>query len=113
MQLTMLAKITNIFGFSVSQDLFKAIIAAIAGTSTVSLVGRAIVGNLLKLIPGIGTVAGGLINGTVASALTTSLAFAYIKVCEMLSQIENIEEMSAEEIAKMVKHQFEEQIKSK
>ncbi|MGN4511475.1 MULTISPECIES: YcjF family protein [Bacillus cereus group] len=113
MQLTMLAKITNIFGFSVSQDLFKAIISAIAGTGTVSLVGRAIVGNLLKLIPGIGTVTGGLINGTVASVLTTSLALAYIKVCEMLSQIENIEEMSAEEIAKMVKHQFEEQIKSK
>ncbi|GGH70638.1 GTPase [Compostibacillus humi] len=112
-QVTLIAKITNIFGFPHSQALIQTIVSAIAGSSAATLVGRAIVGNLLKIIPGVGTVAGGLINGTVASAITTSLAFAYIKVCEKLSKVDGLEEMSHEKIAKMVKEQYEKELKKK
>lgn len=111
MQMTLIAKITNIFGFPNSKALFQTIISAIAGTGTATLIGKAIVGNLFKLIPGIGTVAGGLINGTVASTLTTTLAFAYIKVCEKLSEVEDLNELSHKDIAKMVKTQFEQELK--
>jgi small GTP-binding protein len=112
-QITLITKITNIFGFPNSRALMQTIISAIAGSGTASLIGRAIVGNILKLIPAVGTFAGGLINGTVASTLTTSLAFAYIKVCEKLSSVEDLDELSHEDIAKMVKEQFEKELKNK
>lgn len=111
LQVTLITKITNIFGFPRSRALFQTIITSIAGTSTATLVGRSIVGQLLKFIPGVGTVAGGMINGTVASTITTGLAFAYIKVCEKLSYIENLEELSHEEIGEMVKEQYQKELK--
>jgi len=40
----------------------------------------AIVSNLLKLIPSVGTVAGGMISGTTAGLLTTALGESYIKI---------------------------------
>jgi uncharacterized protein (DUF697 family) len=43
-----------------------------------SLIGRAAAAELLKLIPGVGTVVGGVINAGVASALTTAFGEAYI-----------------------------------
>jgi small GTP-binding protein len=110
-QITLITKITNIFGFPNSRALMQTIITAIAGSSTASLVGRSLVGNILKFIPAVGTVAGGLINGAVASTLTTSLAFAYIKVCEKLSFVEDINDLSHEDITKMVKEQFESELK--
>lgn len=112
-QITLIAKITNIFGFPQSQALFQAIVSGIAGSGAATLVGRAVVGNLLKIIPGVGTITGGIINGTVASTITTSLAFAYIKVCEKLSMAEGLEDMSHEEIARMVKEQYEKELKKK
>lgn len=110
-QFTLIAKITNIFGFPKSKALMQAIISAIAGTGTATMVGREIVGNLLKFIPGIGTLAGGLISGAVASAITTSLAFAYIKVCEKLSDVDNLKELSHEDIVKMFKEQYKKELK--
>lgn len=113
MQMTLIAKITNIFGFPNSRALFQTIVTAIAGTGTATLIGRALAGNLLKLIPGIGTIAGGVINGAVASTLTTTLAFAYIKVCEKLSSVQDLTELSEQEIAEMVKAQFKKELKNK
>lgn len=112
-QVTLITKITNIFGFPRSRALIQTIVSALAGTSAATLTGRAIVGQLLKFIPGVGTLAGGLINGAVASTITTSLAFAYIKVCEKLSYQTNIESMSANEIAEMVREQYKKELKRK
>ena len=111
MQMTLIAKITNIFGFPNSRALYQTIITSIAGTSTATLIGRSLVSNILKFIPGAGTVAGGMISGTVASSLTTALAFAYIKVCERLSEVDDLDELSHKEIASMVKHHFEKELK--
>ncbi|WP_440897465.1 YcjF family protein [Amphibacillus sp. Q70] len=112
-QITLITKITNIFGFPNSKALMQTIVSALAGSSTATLIGKAIVGNIFKLIPGVGTFAGGMINGTVASTLTTSLAFAYIKVCEKLSSFEDLNELSHEDIAKMVKENFEKELRNK
>ncbi|WP_060668788.1 YcjF family protein [Oceanobacillus caeni] len=110
-QITLITKITNIFGFSRSRALTQTIVSALAGTSAATLTGRAMVGQLLKFIPGVGTVAGGIINGAVASTITTSLAFAYIKVCEKLSYQNDMESMSADEIAEMVREQYKKELK--
>lgn len=52
--------------------------AVLAGGAT--LVGKTIVSNLLKFIPVYGTVAGGVLNATVASTLTEAIGRAWI-VC--------------------------------
>lgn len=111
MQMTLIAKITNIFGFPNSRALIQTIISAIAGTGTATLIGKSLVSNILKFIPGVGTITGGLISGTVASSLTTALAFAYIKVCEKLSEVDDLNELTHQDIAKMVKEQFAKELK--
>lgn len=42
--------------------------------------GRSVVGNMLKMIPAVGMVAGSVINGTVASAITATLGWITVKM---------------------------------
>lgn len=61
--------------------------------------------NLLKLIPGAGTVIGGTISGTTAGLLTTAMGEAYILVMEAVfkGEISSTEVGTAAGIAKMKK----------
>jgi uncharacterized protein (DUF697 family) len=86
MQIGMLAHITAIFGISMDKATITSIIGAIGGTSGATYLGRYIVSNLLKLIPGAGTIAGGLISGVTASILTTALAMSYIEVLTIVAK---------------------------
>lgn len=88
MQIGMLAHITAIFGISLDKGKIASIIAAIGGTGGATYLGRYIVSNTLKLIPGIGTMAGGLISGATASILTTALARSYIHVLSVIAKRE-------------------------
>lgn len=54
------------------------------GTGGATLAGRTIASNLLKMIPGIGTAAGGMISGATAAILTTALGETYIVIMEMM-----------------------------
>ena len=60
----MLAHITAIFGVSLDKALLTSIVGSIGGSGGAAFLGRYIVSNLLKLIPGVGTVVGGLISGS-------------------------------------------------
>ena len=79
-EISMLAGITVIFGISVSKNLLKSIVTSLVGTAGATFAGKTIVSNLIKLLPGFGTVVGGAINGTTASALTIALGEAYIAI---------------------------------
>lgn len=79
-EVTMLASITAIFGFDISKSVITTIISSIIGTSGATFAGKTLVSNLLKLIPGAGSLAGGAISGATASLLTTALGEAYIGV---------------------------------
>lgn len=87
-QIAMLASITAIFGINVSENLLKSIVTSLAGTAGTTFVGRTIVSNLLKMIPGIGTAVGGTICGATASILTTALGEAYIVIMKMIANDE-------------------------
>lgn len=77
-QVGMLAGITAVFGVSLSKGFLTTLLgSAVTGTGA-TLVGRAIVSGLLKLIPGAGTAAGMTISAITASALTTAFGEAYI-----------------------------------
>ncbi len=83
-QITMIASITSVYGFPFSKALLTGIVSSVIGTSGTTYLGKLLASNIIKLIPGIGTVVGGAINGTTAGLLTSALGFAYIKVMDMI-----------------------------
>ena len=83
-QVAMIAGITATYGLSFSEGSLSTLIASTVGSTAASLSGRAIVGSLLKLIPGVGSVVGGAINAATAIALTSAFGEAYIATLDAL-----------------------------
>lgn len=83
-QIGMLAKISAIYGLPLSTGFLRTLVASTLGGAAATLTGRVIVGGLLKLVPGIGTVAGGAISASTAAAITTALGGAYIATLDAL-----------------------------
>jgi len=81
-QLGMMAGISRIYGI----DLGRATTAALAATVTATTTGRTLVGGLLKLVPGVGTIIGGIISAGVATTITVAMGQAWVAVCVRLSQ---------------------------
>ena len=79
-QVGMLAKIGVTFGMEVSTSALTTLVASALGSSAASLLGRAVVTGLLKMIPGVGSAVGGTIAATTAATLTKGLGAAYISV---------------------------------
>jgi len=72
-ELDMLRAISKIYGKDLRDDLGKQII----GIAVAATVGGGIWGAILKLIPGIGSAAGGAIQMTVAGTICYALGYAY------------------------------------
>ena len=83
-QIPMIASITTNFGMSISKSVIMSFISSTIGTAGTTILGKSMVSNLFKLIPGVGTGVGGMISGSTASLLTTALGEAYIKFMEMI-----------------------------
>ncbi|MBR1736761.1 MAG: 50S ribosome-binding GTPase [Firmicutes bacterium] len=84
-QVGMIASITSVYGIDLNKAMITAIISSIIGSSTMAIIGRTVSANLLKLIPGYGSVAGGLVSGATAAVLTTALGEAYIRIMELVA----------------------------
>ena len=111
-QIAMIAKITSIFGVSMNKGMITSIVSSAAGVSGAVFTGRTLVSNLLKLVPGAGTLVGGIISGSTAALITTALAYAYINVMIKVAtseyqnkQLENSEVM--EMMKKELRHQMD------
>lgn len=113
MQISMMAHITAIFGISMERTNIASILGAVGGTGGATYLGRYIVSNLIKFIPGAGTLAGGLISGGTASILTTALAFSYIEVLSFIAKgevdgeypdLKNIGELMKKELQSRLKN---------
>lgn len=77
-QWEMISVITAIFGLDVSQGIITSFISSAVGSTVATLAGKTVASGLLKLVPGVGTILGGAISGSVAATLTTVLGEAYI-----------------------------------
>ncbi|AFY68475.1 GTP-binding protein HSR1-related protein [Thalassoporum mexicanum PCC 7367] len=86
LQAAMLANINVIFGLQFDRAVMATILSGIGGTAGVTFAGRAIVANLLKLIPAAGTVAGAAISSTTAAALTFAMGLAYIELLKKVAR---------------------------
>lgn len=111
MQIGMLAHITAIFGISIDKQKIASIVAAVGGTGGATFLGRTIVANVLKFIPGAGTIVGGVISGGTASIITMALAYSYIEVLTVIAYQESLgRKMEVEDIHKLMKERFREQL---
>ena len=70
-QIGMIVSLGKIFGITLSQAAAK----SIAGVALTQQAGRALVANLLKAIPGTGTILGSVISASTAVALTEALGW--------------------------------------
>jgi uncharacterized protein (DUF697 family) len=81
LQLAMMARIAQLYGMGAD----RAAIAAVASTAVATSAGRASLTGLIKLIPGAGSVVGGVIGASVASAFTFAMGQAWLVVCQKAS----------------------------
>jgi uncharacterized protein (DUF697 family)/predicted GTPase len=102
-QIGMLAGVSAAFGLELDDAFFATLIGSVAGTAGATALGRVVVGSLFKLIPGIGTAAGGIITSATAVTITTTLGETYVKVLSKLLEKTHGETPSAESIAKSLK----------
>jgi len=107
MQTVMLANITAIFGLPFDRAFTSTVLSTIVGVGGVATVGRAIAANLLKMIPGAGTIVGGAISASTAAALTLALGLAYIESLKyyLKRKLEG-HEIPLSELAKIILEQY-------
>ena len=97
-QIGMIASITAVFGIPIEKATVTALLSATIGTVGTTVMGKTVVSGLLKMIPGVGSVAGGVISASVAAALTAALGEAYIAIMMMVSKGEmSISELDTDE----------------
>lgn len=71
-------------GLTISQGVVKGLLKA----TLISGFGKSLAGNLFKFIPGVGTIAGGVINTGVAVVFTEFLGFS---VAKELHEVEDVD----------------------
>jgi predicted GTPase len=83
-QLALVARILHIYNLqSFKNFLSNATIASLVG-QVLARSGMYAASQLLKMIPGIGTILGGTINGAVAGSITYALGLSVIELCEQI-----------------------------
>lgn len=83
-QVAMMLAINNIFKIEIEKDALKSLITVVLGVGGATLLGKTVASNLLKFIPGAGSVAGGAVSAGTAGAITLALGKAYIQVCKAI-----------------------------
>ena len=94
-QIGMIIALGKAFDITLSEAAAK----SIAGVGLTQQVGRAVVANALKMIPGVGTIVGGAIGASTAAALTEALGWVIADDFYRISQgkdPENIVETAGE-----------------
>src|SRR5699024_1599797 len=113
-QIAMLGGITAVFGIPIEKGTITAIVSATIGTAGTTVLGKTIVANLIKFIPGIGSVAGSVISGSTAATLTGALGEAYIIIMTMIYKGElSVSELSSDKGKKEITRIFTDRLKMK
>lgn len=113
-QIAMLAGVTSAFGFSVDRGALMTVVSGTIGSAGATVLGRNVVSGLLKLIPGAGTVAGAVVSGATAAAITYALGEAYIQVLTAVSRGEmKMSDISSEIGREEINRMFLEKLKMK
>ena len=113
-QLTMIASITVTFGFDVNKSIITALLSSTIGAGGATVLGKTIVSNLLKFIPGARTVAGGAISAGTAGVITAALGEAYIGIMELVFKGDmSLDDLGTKKGKETMSTLFKEQLKVK
>lgn len=113
-QVAMIAGITAIYGLDINKSIITAFVSSALGTGGATIAGKTIASNLLKLVPGAGTILGGTISGATAGLITTALGEAYILLMEAIYKGELKEsDLMTEDGKKKLKDLFKKKVKEK
>lgn len=113
-QLGMIASITVIFGFDVNKSIITALLSSTIGSGGATILGKTVVSNLLKFIPGVGTIGGGVISAGAAGVITAALGEAYIGIMELVFNGEmGINDLNKKKGKEMMEKMFKKQLSVK
>ena len=111
-QVAMMVAINKGFGFDVKRDALQSLVVAALGVGGATVIGKTVASNLLKLVPGAGSVAGGAVSAGTAGVITLALGKAYIEVCKAIKMGKlNQDALTKKEGREMLKKAFKEQMK--
>lgn len=97
-QIGMVAGISATYGLPLSTAFIFNLVASSVGGGAATLTGRILLGGLVKLFPGAGSVAGGAINAATASTITTTFGEAYITALDSLFAMNHGEPPTAQQV---------------
>ena len=110
-QVGLMASICAIYKIDIEKDGLKMLATAAIGAGGAAVVGKTLATNLLKMIPGIGTAAGGLVSGGTAGVVTLAMGKAFIEVCKMVKVGKLSEaDLTSSKGTELMKQQFREQL---
>lgn len=113
-QVAMMIAINGVFKIDVSKDGLRSLATAVLGVGGATLLGKTVASNLLKCIPGVGSVAGGVISAGTAGVITLALGKSYIQVCKSIQMgILDVEDITNKKGIAMLKKEFKTQLKKK
>lgn len=113
-QVTLMATICGIFKINIEKDGLKALAMTALGASGATIIGKTVATNLMKLVPGAGSLAGGAISAGTAGVITLALGKAFIEVCKAAKMGELSEDdITSSKGANMLKAAFRKQLKKK
>ena len=111
-QVSMLTGITTIFGLPIEKAALTSIVSATIGTAGATVLGKTVVSNLIKMIPGAGTIIGAAISGTTAAALTGALGEAYIAILTRVASGDiSFADLTSKEGMEELRREFEKQLR--
>ena len=85
-QAAMIVSISNAYGMKVDKGSSMALLAAVAAPVAATAFGTALVGSLFKFFPGLGTLVGAAITGTVAGSITLAIGHLYTQFLHHLCE---------------------------
>lgn len=110
----MMVAINAIFKFEVKRDILKSLVMAALGTSGATVIGKTVASNLLKIIPGAGTVAGAAVSGGTGALIAFLLGNAYIEVCKAVKMGKlTLDDLAKQKGKEAMKEAFKEQMRKK
>lgn len=86
-QMAMIARILYIYDLEYMLKSVQSLLAGLGAGKMISSMGIWTAGQLTKLIPGIGSITGGLINGAVAMAITAAIGQAISGICFRINEL--------------------------
>lgn len=85
--------------FNIPSTRLEALLVPILGPLALGYAGPQVVGFLAKFVPGLGTIAGGLINASVAAAITETVGNAYVAAVGSIYSEIPVDKITMEDIA--------------